>query len=117
MFETTAARDPFGRRRAAEHRGLPGAAGGARSTGNRTCSKSRREYLDDVSHLRVPTKAEGVKTAIRSNGVLRDTLQKLGRIGDRVSMIRESLMSVGRIAPFVRDMRQGLDLSGPARRG
>ena len=63
-----------------------------------------REYLDDVSHLVFRTKAEGVKTAIRSSGVLRDTLQKLGRIGDRVSMIRESLMSVGRIAPFAREM-------------
>ena len=63
-----------------------------------------REYLDDVSHLVFRTKAEGVKTAIRSSGVLRDTLQKLGRIGDRISMIRESLMSVGRIAPFAREM-------------
>ena len=72
-----------------------------------------REYLDKISHQVFRAKADGVKTAIRSGGVLRDTLQKLGRIGDRVSMIRESLMSVGRIAPFAREM--GKDWIDPDR--
>jgi magnesium transporter len=63
-----------------------------------------RGYLDDISHQVFRAKADGVKTAIRSSGVLRERLQRLGRIGDRVSMIRESLMSVGRIAPFAREM-------------
>ena len=66
-----------------------------------------REYLDDISHQVFRAKADGVKTAIRSSGVLRERLQRLGRIGDRVSMIRESLMSVGRIAPFAREMAKG----------
>jgi len=66
--------------------------------------ETARGYLDDISHRVFRAKADGVKTAIRSSGVLRATLQRLGRIGDRVSMIRESLMSVGRIAPFAREM-------------
>jgi len=66
--------------------------------------ETARGYLDDISHQVFRAKADGVKTAIRSGGVLRATLQKLGRIGDRISMIRESLMSVGRIAPFAREM-------------
>jgi len=66
-----------------------------------------REYLDKISHRVFRTKADGVKAAVRSSGVLRETLQRLGRIGDRVSMIRESLMSVGRIAPFAREMAKG----------
>jgi magnesium transporter len=72
-----------------------------------------REYLDKISHQVFRAKADGVKTAIRSSGALRETLQKLGRIGDRVSMIRESLMSVGRIAPFAREM--GKDWIEPER--
>jgi magnesium transporter len=66
--------------------------------------ETAREHLDKISHRVFRTAPDGVKTAVHSSATLRATLQKLGRIGDRISMIRESLMSVGRVAPFARDM-------------
>jgi magnesium transporter len=63
-----------------------------------------REYLDEVSHRVFRTAPDGVRAAVHSSANLRATMQKLGRIGDRISMIRESLMSVGRVAPFAAEM-------------
>ena len=37
----------------------------------------------------------------------RQTLNKVGRIGERLSQIRDVLLSVGRIVPFVLEVRQG----------
>ena len=60
-----------------------------------------REHLDGVSHtaFREPTKP--LRRQIRSNEALRKRLRTLGRIADRISMIRDSMLAVGRIAPFV----------------
>jgi magnesium transporter len=66
--------------------------------------ETAREYLDEVSHRVFRTAPDGVKAAVHSSATLRATMQKLGRIGDRISMIRESLMSVGRVAPFAAEM-------------
>lgn len=58
-----------------------------------------REHLDGVSRaaFREPEKPGRLK---RSNEALRKRLRTLGRIGDRISMIRDSMLAVGRIAPF-----------------
>jgi len=63
-----------------------------------------RERLDEISHRVFRRPPDGVKAAVTTSATMRLTLQKLGRIGDRVGMIRESLMSVGRIAPFAGEM-------------
>lgn len=59
-----------------------------------------REHLDGVSRtaFREPTRNQA-----RSNEALRKRLRTLGRIGERVSMIRDSLLAAGRIAPFAQD--------------
>jgi magnesium transporter len=60
----------------------------------------QREHLDGISRaaFREPSKPNRHK---RSNEALRKRLRTLGRIGERVSMIREILLAVGRAAPFV----------------
>ena len=37
----------------------------------------------------------------------RQTLAKVGRVGERLSQVRDVLLSVGRIVPFVLEVRQG----------
>jgi magnesium transporter len=66
--------------------------------------EAARAYLEEISHRVFRTAPDGVKAAVHSSAALRATLQKLGRIGDRLSMIRESLMSVGRVAPFAAEL-------------
>ena len=66
-----------------------------------------REFLDQISHQVFRRAPAGVKVAVTTSASLRATLQKLGRIGDRISMIRESLMCVGRVAPYAREMAKG----------
>jgi magnesium transporter len=65
-----------------------------------------REHLDGVSRaaFREP---EGSGRRKRSNEALRKRLRTLGRIGDRISMIRDSMLAVGRIAPFALETAQG----------
>jgi magnesium transporter len=65
-----------------------------------------REHLDTVSHaaFRVPTGTS--RRQVRSNDALRNRLRTLGRIGERISMIRDSMLAVGRIAHFVLETAQ-----------
>ena len=61
--------------------------------------------LDHVSHAVFHQKAyrRGAATDLHQ----RQTLAKVGRIGERLSQIRDVLLSVGRIVPFVLEVRQG----------
>jgi magnesium transporter len=59
-----------------------------------------REHLDVVSRAAFAVPATGARPGARSNAVLRARLQTIGRIGERVSLIRDSLLAAGRIAPF-----------------
>lgn len=59
-----------------------------------------REHLDAVSRAAFAAPAAGARPGARSNAVLRVRLQTIGRIGERVSLIRDSLLATGRIAPF-----------------
>jgi magnesium transporter len=59
-----------------------------------------RARLDAISHRVFRNAAENPKRATRSNVFMRDKLQTLGRLGERTSMIRESLLAVERMIPF-----------------
>jgi magnesium transporter len=66
-----------------------------------------RAKLDAVSH-RVFRNASGdPRRATRSNALLRERMQMLGRMGERISMIRESLLAVDRMIPFATDQAGG----------
>jgi magnesium transporter len=62
-----------------------------------------REHLDGVSRTAFREPAQNARRQARSNEALRSRLRTLGRIGDRVSMIRDSLLAAGRIAPFAQE--------------
>ena len=63
-----------------------------------------REHLDGVSRAAFREGDKGTGRRVkRSNEALRKRLRTLGRIGERVSMIRDSMLAVGRIAPFVQE--------------
>jgi magnesium transporter len=62
-----------------------------------------RAHLDTVSHAAFRNPALSPRRQKRSNEALRVRLRTLGRIGERTSMIRDSLLSMGRIAPFVQE--------------
>lgn len=59
--------------------------------------------LDAVSHhvFRAPDNAKRNKAPARAENDLRETIRRIGRTGDLVSKIRDSLMGVGRIVPYV----------------
>jgi magnesium transporter len=59
--------------------------------------------LDDVSHwvFRAKEKTAEQKRPARAESDLRETIRRIGRTGDLVSKIRDSLMGVGRIVPYV----------------
>jgi magnesium transporter len=59
-----------------------------------------REHLDGVSRTAFREPPKSGRRQARSNEALRSRLRTLGRIGDRVSMIRDSLLAAARIAPF-----------------
>jgi magnesium transporter len=61
--------------------------------------------LDQVSHsvFHQRSHRRGAATEIFQ----RQTLAKVGRIGERLSQIRDVLLGVGRIVPFVLEVRQG----------
>jgi magnesium transporter len=61
--------------------------------------------LDHVSH-KVFHQKDYRRGAAREI-VQRQTLAKVGRIGERLSQVRDVLLSVGRIVPFVLEVRQG----------
>jgi magnesium transporter len=59
-----------------------------------------RARLDGVSHRVFRSSAGDPKHAMRSNAQMRDKLQLLGRIGERTSIIRDSLLGVSRLVNF-----------------
>ncbi|HEY4029160.1 MAG TPA: magnesium transporter CorA family protein [Caulobacteraceae bacterium] len=61
--------------------------------------------LDHVSH-KVFHQKDYRRGAAKELGQ-RQTLAKVGRIGERLSQVRDVLLSVGRIVPFVLEVRQG----------
>ncbi|MDR3509556.1 MAG: magnesium transporter CorA family protein [Caulobacteraceae bacterium] len=64
-----------------------------------------RGKLDEISRrvFRAPSNGAGPGKTPREKDVLRRHLRALGDSGERVSMIRDSLLGVGRIAPFVQE--------------
>jgi magnesium transporter len=62
-----------------------------------------RARLDSISHRVFRKAANDPLRARRSNAAMRERLQTLGRIGERISMIRESLLAVERLIPFTLD--------------
>ena len=60
-----------------------------------------RAHLDEISRtvFRPPAGQRGGDT-VRSNAAMRALLRRLGRIGERISLIRESMLATGRAAPF-----------------
>ncbi len=58
------------------------------------------QHLDEISHQVFRATPDRTKTVARSNERLRISLRRLGHIGERVSLIRDSLLGVGRIAAF-----------------
>jgi magnesium transporter len=59
-----------------------------------------REHLDEISRSIFRAPAAGATDTVRSNASMRALLRRLGRIGERVSLIRDSMLATGRAAPF-----------------
>ncbi|HXQ11196.1 MAG TPA: magnesium transporter CorA family protein [Caulobacteraceae bacterium] len=59
-----------------------------------------RQQLDEISHGVFRASPQQTKTVARSNERLRAMLGRLGRIGERVTLIRESLLGIDRVAAF-----------------
>jgi len=59
-----------------------------------------RQQLDDVSRAVFRATPNERKTVARSNEQLRVMLRRQGDIGERLSLIRDSMLGVGRIAAF-----------------
>jgi magnesium transporter len=59
-----------------------------------------RARLDAISHAVFRNKDGGRRQAARLNAQMRERLQLLGRLGERTSLIRESLAAVERMIPF-----------------
>jgi magnesium transporter len=62
-----------------------------------------RARLDAVSHAVFRQSATNPQKAMRSNTVMRRKLTTIGRIGERVSLIRESMLVVDRMIPFAQE--------------
>jgi magnesium transporter len=61
--------------------------------------------LDHVSHAVFHQKSH--RRGGQTEMFQRQTLARVGRVGERLSQIRDVLLSVGRIVPFVLEVRQG----------
>jgi magnesium transporter len=59
-----------------------------------------RARLDELSHQVFRKSATSPRRALRSSAAMRERLQFLGRMGERTSMIRDSLLGVDRIIDF-----------------
>jgi magnesium transporter len=59
-----------------------------------------RARLDQLSHQVFRKSADSPQRAIQSTAKMRDRLQFLGRMGERISLIRESLLGVDRVIGF-----------------
>ncbi len=62
-----------------------------------------RARLDEVSHRVFRNATKDPRRAMRNTMLMRDKLQLLGRIGERISIIRESLLGVDRMVDFAAD--------------
>ena len=62
--------------------------------------ENARAHLDDISHRVFRDPTQNRRRIKRSNQVMREKLQALGRIGERTSIIRESLLGVDRALGF-----------------
>ena len=63
-----------------------------------------RAHLDEISAGVFHAPSTQLRAALRSADGLRVTVQRLGRIGERVSIIRESLLALGRSAAFAKEI-------------
>jgi magnesium transporter len=62
--------------------------------------EAARARLDAISHRVFREHSTAQRHVQRSNAVMRDKLRALGALGERTSMIRESLLAVDRMIPF-----------------
>jgi magnesium transporter len=62
-----------------------------------------RARLDEVSHRVFRSTTKSTRGAMRHTMLIRDKLQLLGRMGERISIIRESLLGVDRMVDFAAD--------------
>lgn len=62
-----------------------------------------RGQLDEISHGVFRVRSTSRRRIRRSNAALRERLRELGRLGDRASMIRDSLMAMERMIRFALD--------------
>jgi magnesium transporter len=62
-----------------------------------------RARLDEVSHRVFRPAGVNTRLAMRHTVVMRDKLQLLGRMGERISIIRESLLGIDRMVDFAGD--------------
>ena len=66
-----------------------------------------RQHLDEISRGVFRASPNELRKVTRSNEQLRGMLRRLGGIGERVSIIRDSLLGVGRIAGFAEETAKG----------
>jgi magnesium transporter len=59
-----------------------------------------RAHLDEVSHAVFRVSATNPRRVAQTTMIMRRKLQTLGRVGERISLIRESLLTVDRAVPF-----------------
>ncbi|MEJ0064209.1 MAG: CorA family divalent cation transporter [Caulobacteraceae bacterium] len=62
-----------------------------------------RGRLDEVSHRVFRDPGSNTRRAMRHTMLIREKLQLLGRMGERISIIRESLLGVDRMVDFAAD--------------
>lgn len=62
--------------------------------------EAARARLDAISHRVFREHSSAPRHVRRSNAIMRDKLRALGALGERTSMIRESLLAVDRMIPF-----------------
>ena len=65
--------------------------------------EAAREQLDSISHGVFRASPQQIRRVARSNEQLRALLGRLGRIGERISIIRDGMLGVGRIAGFTQE--------------
>jgi magnesium transporter len=65
--------------------------------------ENAREQLVEISHGVFRASPEQLRKVARSNEQLRGMLRRLGGIGERISIIRDGMLGVGRIAGFAQE--------------
>ncbi|HEY5409384.1 MAG TPA: magnesium transporter CorA family protein [Caulobacteraceae bacterium] len=72
----------------------------AQVAGQADLLEGARAHLDEISHRVFRDPVHNRRRIKRSNTVMREKLQALGRIGERTSIIRESLLGLDRAVAF-----------------